>query len=199
MSGLGKNQDTVFEALEKGNFFAPPGEDKRDFEDISVLTRSVEMLTPGLILGTLVPYLGQGWELLAFLGGILAFVGCLRLKEENRWCAVAVWVALVPVLGWCLRLFAQTLVPMLLESVVYPICLYAAVIGAAALPLLLTIGFLRIQRKAALRMGIAAVAAVVLPVLWALGVMIAIRIAVATLGAGALLWLLVSAKQENAE
>ena len=196
MSGLGKNQDTVFETLEKGNFIAPPGGNDRDTEEISQLRRAMEWLTLGLVLGAFVPYMGADLELLAFLGGIAAFFGCLRLYEENRWCKAAMWAAVAQVLGRCLRLFAQTLLPMLLDTVVYAAALYVAMAAAAAVPVLLALGLWHSDRKSGLLMAAAAVASVCLPLLGMLGALLLVRIAVALLGAGTLVWLWLRTKSE---
>ena len=197
MNGLGKNQDTVFEALEKGNYIAPPGGNDRDAEEIPQLRRAMEWLAPGLVLGMMLSYVGDDLELAAFLGGVIGIFGCVRLYEENPWCKAALWAAAAQVLCRCLRLFAQTLIPMLLGTAVYSLCLYASMIAGAAVPVLLCLGLWDGDRKSGALMAVAAAATAALPVLWLLGVMLPARIAVAVLGAGALLWLLVRSRQEN--
>lgn len=196
MDPLGRNQDTVFEALEKGNFIAPPGGNDRDTEEIPQLRRAMEWLTPGLVLGAMVPYVGENLELAAFLGGLVTLFGCVRLYEENAWCKTALWAAVAQLLGRCLRLFAQTLLPMLLETVIYPASLLVAVIAAAVEPVLLSVGFWRSSQKAGALMAAAAGVSLLLLPLWMLGIMPLIRIAVAALGAVALIMLLAWAKTQ---
>ena len=194
MNRLGKGQDTVFEALEKGNFIAPPGGDDRDQEDISKLRRAMEWLLPGLALGAFVPHLAKGWELAAFLGGLITLFGCVRIWEENGWFRLAMWCAVAQVLGSCVQLIAQAAVPALLDTAVYSVAGYVSVIAGAAVPVVLTVALWSYHRRNAAFMAITAAVAVTMPALAYFGVMAAVRALGLAVGAGALVRLLVLSK-----
>ena len=74
MNPLGKEQSSVFETLEKGNFIAPPGGDPRDEQDIPLLKRVFRLILPGIALTCLLPALLDGMELAAFLGALLMII-----------------------------------------------------------------------------------------------------------------------------
>lgn len=195
MNPLGKGQDTVFETLEKSNFIAPPGGDERDQEDISKLCRAMELLTPGIVLAALLPQVAGDWTLVAFLGALLTVFGCVRLWEENGWFKLAMWCAVAQGLLLCFRLVGQTMLPMLLESALYPIAGYGADVAGAAVPAALAVGLWLYDRKAAPFMTAATAAAIALPLLG--GLMLAVRAVAAAVGAGSLIWLLVRTKREE--
>jgi len=194
MNRLGKEQDTVFETLQKGEFIAPPGGDDRDQEDIAKLRRAMEWLLPGLVLGSFVPHLARGWELAAFLGGLITPSGCVRIWEENGWFRLAMWCAVAQMLGSCVQLIAQTAVPMLLDTAAYSVAAYTAVIAGAAVPASLTAALWLYHRKSAPFMAVTAAVAVIMPVLAYFGVMAAVRALGLAVGTGVLARLLVLSK-----
>ncbi len=126
MNPLGKEQDKIFEHLEKGNFIAPPGGDPRDEEDIPMLKRSFALLIPGLALSVLLPGLFDSAELFAFLGALLLAIGAGRLTGEDRWFHGVVICAVLQAMLLAFVLVAQTSVPALMESIGYTVAGYGA-------------------------------------------------------------------------
>lgn len=195
---LGKGQDTIFEAVAKGHFFTPSAGENWDEEDVAKLRRAMERLMPGLVLAGLLPNVAGDWSLVAFIGGMLAISGAFRLWEENVWFKLGTLSIGLQTLCLCFQLMGQTMLPQLLQWAIYPVAGYIAMVAAALTPVLFTVGLWFYHRKDALFMGAAAAAAVALPLLKLAGdglVMILVRGAVAAVGAGALLWLFIRAKQ----
>lgn len=119
MNPLGKEQSSVFETLEKGNFIAPPGGDPRDEQDIPLLKRVFRLILPGIALTCLLPALLDGMELAAFLGALLMIIGAVKLTRETDRYRVAVICAAVQAISLAFVLVAQTSVPELVGSPVY--------------------------------------------------------------------------------
>ena len=188
---------TILEILEEGNFFAPPGGDDRDEEDIAKLRRAMELLAPGIIMACLLPYVVGKWVLVPFLGAFFMAFGAFRLWEENGYFRFGVLFAVVQVLATVFRLVSETAVLAWQEGWLYTAAGYAAVITAAAVPVVLTVGLWHCHKKYAPIMGAVAVMAVLLPLLSLLGngaVMIVLRAVLAAVSAALLIWLLVRAK-----
>lgn len=186
MNPLGKEQDKVFEHLEKGNFIAPPGGDPKDEEDISEHRRAMPWLVTGTVLATLAPVVLENWDLVAFLGTLALAVGLLRLWNASIWFRAAMCCTTLQFVTLSLRLVAQTPIHWLLESEIYPALKIAALLLGTALPWLLTAAFGKLIPKALPFMGAAAVLAAVGTVLQlAGGALPAVRIGLALLGLAA--------------
>lgn len=157
MDPLGKEQDKIYEHLEKGNFIAPPGGDPKDEEDISMYRRAMPWLITGTVLATLAPAVLENWDLVAFLGTIALAVGLLRLWDASVWFRTAIGCTALQFLALSVRLVAQTPVHWLLESEIYPVLKIAALLLGPAFPWLLAAGVSKMSTKAVPFLGAAAV------------------------------------------
>lgn len=193
MNPLGKEQDKIFEHLEKGNFIAPPGGDPRDERDIPRLRRAAPLLAAGVLLTSLLPGVFDGWELASFLGALLIVPGAARIWEQSRWVKAALFGAVVQLLALALRLVAQTTVPALLDSTVYSAAGYASTALGAVIPWLLALGLGNCCRRCALCMAVAALAATVLVFLQGL---LTLCVVLAVLGTAALVCLVLVTPKE---
>ena len=190
MNPLGKEQDKIFEHLEKGNFFMPPGGDPRDEADIPKLKQALSLMLPGLALSVLLPGLLDGMELAAFLGVLVLIVGTGRFTGENGWfrATVACAVAQTVVLGFVL--VAQTTAVALMTTTVYTVAVYTAMALGALVPAVLTAAVWKSYGVCRLPMALLAVAAVALAVICVVcPTVFAARLAAFGVGAVAIGWL----------
>ncbi len=187
MNLWGKEQQHVFTTLEKGDFIAPPGGDDRDEMDIAKLRRAMELLAPALLCMSLLPYVAGQLTLLPFVGSILAVLGCVRIIGEDRWFKLAAVWSSFGVASFCLVAGGTTDMFAVLKALwIYDMAVYTAMIVAALLPVILTLGIWRHYPQAAPFMLAVAVFAIVLPVLTLIGVQRVVRIVLAVLAAVAL-------------
>lgn len=190
MNPLGKEQDKIFEHLEKGNFIVPPGGDPRDQADIPLLKRALLLLIPGLALTVLLPGLLDSMELAAFLGALVVSFGAGRMAGENGWfrATVACAAAQTVVLGFVL--VAQTTAVALMTTTVYTVAVYTAMALGALVPAVLTAAVWKSYGVCKLPMALLAVAAVALVVICVVcPAVFAARLAVFCVGAVAIGWL----------
>lgn len=191
----GKEQQHVFTTLAKGDFIAPPGGDDRDEMDIAKLRRAMELLAPALLCMSLLPYVAGQLTLLPFVGSILAVLGCVWIADEDRWFKLATAWSSLGAVAFCLVAGGTTdLLAVLKTSWVYDLAVYTAMVVAALLPVILTLGFWRHCPQTAPYMLAVAVIAIVLPVLALIGVQLFVRIVLAVLAAAALVLVFVRAK-----
>lgn len=195
MNLWGKQQEHVFSVLEKGDFIAPPGGDDRDEMDIAKLRRAMELLAPALLCMSLLPYVAGQLTLIPFLGSVLAVLGCLRISGEDRWFKLAAVCAGLGTLALCIVAGCSTdLLAVLKASWVYDLAVYTAMVIAALLPAMLTLGTWRYYARLVPLMLIVAVIAIALPVLTLIGVQLIVRIVLAVLAAVALVLVFIRAK-----
>ena len=190
MNPLGKEQSTVFETLEKGNFIAPADGDLKDEQDIPLLKAACKLLLPGLALSVLVLGVLSGAELLVFLGALLVAVGAGKLAEESRIFAAAVILAVLQALVLGFVLVAQTFVQSLMETAPYTAAGYAAPVIGALIPTALTAGVWKAFpkcRAAMLTLAVAGVIAAAVTV--AAPGLTLLRLLPAAAGLAALIWL----------
>ena len=162
MNQLGKEQDSVFETLEKGNFVAPPGGDPRDEEAGSPLYRAIWYVVFGLLFASLLP--GVWAEpLIPFLGAVLLLMAGARLWEESPLCKAVSAAAAVLAAVLSFRIIADGTFDSLPLSILYPICGYGALLLQAAIPALLALALK--QRW----LGLTAGSAFAMAVLWLFG------------------------------
>ena len=162
MNPLGKEQDKIFEHLEKGNFIVPPGGDPRDEADIPLLKRALLLLIPGLALTVLLPGLLDGMELAAFLGALILVFGAGRLASENGWFRGAVACAVAQSLVWGFVLVAQTTATALITTIIYTVAAYVGIALSAMMPILLAVAVWKCYIGCRLPMAILAASAVAL-------------------------------------
>ena len=195
MSSLGKGQDHVFTTLEKGNFIAPPGGDERDEMDIAKLRRAMELLAPALLCMALLPYVAGQLTLLPFVGSILAVLGCWRMSSEDRWFKLATLWCGLGVVAFCVTAGASTELLVVLNGTwVCDLAAYTAMVVAALLPVMLTLGLWQHYPQLAPWMLAVAVISIALPVITLMGVQLMVRIVLAVLGAMVLVLMFIRAK-----
>lgn len=195
MSLYGKEQEHVFTTLEKGNFIAPSGGDNRDEMDIAKLQRAIELLAPAFLCMSLLPYVAGQLTVLPFIGSILAVLGCWRVSGEGRWFKLSVvWSALAAV-AFCVVAGCSTdLLAVLKGTWANDLAAYTAMVVAALLPMVLTLGMWRYYPQVAHLMLALTIITIVLPVITLLGVQLIVRIVLAVLGAAALVLMFIRAK-----
>ena len=190
MNPLGKEQDKIFEHLEKGNFIVPPGGDPRDQADIPLLKRALLLLIPGLALTVLLPGLLDGMELAAFLGALVVSFGAGRMAGENGWFRATVACAVMQALSLGFVLVAQTTAVALMTTTVYTVAVYMAMALGALVSAVLTAAVWKSYGVCGLPMVLLAVAAVALAVICVVcPTVFAVRLAAFGVGAVAIGWL----------
>jgi len=196
MNPLGKEQSTVFETLEKGNFIVPPGGDPGD-TDKPLLRSALTFMLPGFVLAALLPGAFGGMELPAFIGALLIAVGAGKLMGGCHWFRGGVVCAVLQTLALALVLVAQTSVPMLLESPIYTTASISATVLCAVTAALLTIGFWKSRRKYTKPMCMLTASVLVSSILSVFfPYYFLLRLLSVIPGVSALVWLLLLARQE---
>ena len=183
-----KSQDNVFDILEKSNFIAPPGGDDQDLEEIPALRRAMALILPGTVLSLLLPGIFGG-TLLPFLGALVLIFGYLRLAGQSLWFKLSAGAAFLQALILAFCLMVETSMVQLGALSMLRIFLIAAPVLAALTPVFLAMG-LRSHRNCPAPAVILAVCAIALTALQLLGLLLPVRIGLAVIALGMLVWLL---------
>lgn len=194
MNPLGKEQSSVFETLEKGNFIAPAAYDPQTEEDISPVKSAFKLLLPGIALGCLLPALLDGMELAGFLGALLMFAGAIKLTGEIDRFRVVLVCAAVQAAALAFVLVAQTSVPELLEGSLYAMAAAWGVWFGAVFTVRLAMVVGKHYPKCRVPAALAAVFVTLAIALAALfPAVFLVRLVAVLPGVGVLVWLAVSA------